>query len=301
MKKLLVAVFCTMLPSLTAHGQQDPLYAQYLNNPFVLNPAYAGQSTVLSASLQYRTQWAQFEGNPVTATLTGHMPVVEKRMGLGLQVIEDRIGDSKNTEVNVAYAYKLNLQNSVLSFGLQAGMIQYTNNPDELNIYDVDDPKFLPYSELQFNTGAGLLLTGNQFMLGLSVPRMLPATVSQDGGSIEVYSQNYYLLGSYLFLLSDKVRFKPSTLLRYTGGNPLSVDLNANFTFLDSYSAGLFTRNFNTYGVALNMRVGNFTFGYVFEVPTNQSVGTRFTSHEIMVGLHLRALKFHDVGAVSDF
>ncbi|MBX2956974.1 MAG: type IX secretion system membrane protein PorP/SprF [Cyclobacteriaceae bacterium] len=73
MKKLLVAVFCTMLPSLTAHGQQDPLYAQYLNNPFVLNPAYAGQSTVLSASLQYRTQWAQFEGNPVTATLTGHM------------------------------------------------------------------------------------------------------------------------------------------------------------------------------------------------------------------------------------
>jgi len=301
MRNLIFTTVCTLITSCYTYAQQDPLYAQYLNNTFLINPAYAGQQNALKASLQYRTQWAQFEGNPVTATLTGHMSVVEKKMGLGFQVIEDRIGESKNTQFNAAYSYKLNLQNAVLSFGLQAGMIQYTNNPDDLKIYDADDPKFLPYSEIQFNTGAGLLLTGDQYMVGFSVPRMLPATVSQDGGSIEVYSQNYYLMGSYLFLLNDKVRFKPSTLLRYTSGNPLSVDLNANFTFLDSYSAGVFTRNFNTYGLLINMRAGNFNFGYVFELPTNQSVGTQFTTHEIMIGIRARLLRFHDLSSISDF
>jgi hypothetical protein len=34
---LLVTAFCS-----PAMAQQDPLYAQYINNPILLNPAYAG-------------------------------------------------------------------------------------------------------------------------------------------------------------------------------------------------------------------------------------------------------------------
>jgi len=38
------------------HAQQDPLYAQYLNNPIVLNPAYAGSNQM------WQTQKYLFEG-----------------------------------------------------------------------------------------------------------------------------------------------------------------------------------------------------------------------------------------------
>jgi hypothetical protein len=41
--------------------------------------------------------------------------------------------------------------------------------------------------------------------------------------------------------------------------------------------------------------------GYVFELPTNQSVGSSFVSHEVTVGFRIKALRFHDIGMIMDF
>ena len=292
MKKIFTLVFVCV--SAWAHAQQDPIYAQYLNNPYIINPAYAGSNNMGNAMLQYRTQWAGFAGNPVTANFNAHMSVFQNKMGLGMQVIQDKVGENKNTEFNLSYAYKIELQSATLSFGLQAGFINYTNILDDLNIQNPNDPAFFPYSETNFNTGAGAMLLSDRYALGISVPRLLPATVSQGGQSVDVYNQNYYLFGSYLFLISEKIRFKPATLMKVSAASPLSVDLNANFSYLDQYTAGVFTRNFNTYGLLLNMAFGNFKFGYVFELPTNNSVGLNFTTHEIMLGIRFKVLTFHD-------
>jgi len=299
-KSLLSLTLCVFSFSLVT-AQQDPIYAQYLNNPYILNPAYAGNNNMLNAQLQYRTQWAGYAGNPVTVNFNAHSSVAQNKMGLGLQVIQDQIGENKNTELSMAYAYKINLENSTLSFGLQAGFINFTNQNDQLNIRNLDDPLFFPYSETNFNTGAGMMLISDRYIVGASVPRLLPATVSQGGETIQLYSQNYYLFGSYMFMLSEKIRFKPSTLLKATAGNPLSVDLNANFSYIDKYSAGIFTRNLNTYGLLVNMSAGNFRFGYVFELPTQSSVGLNYSSHEILLGIKFKALPFHDPFAIRTY
>jgi type IX secretion system PorP/SprF family membrane protein len=276
------------------YSQLDPIYAQYLNNPYILNPAYAGSSNMLNAQLQYRLQWAGFAGNPETANFNIHSSFFQNRMGLGLQVIQDKIGENKNTEFNLAYAYKIDLNETTLSFGLQAGFINYTNDVSELNIQNPGDPAFFNYSEMQFNTGAGVMLISDRFIIGLSAPRLLPATVSMGGESVDVYSQNYYLFGSYMFMISEKIRFKPATLLRASSGVPLSFDVSANFTYLDNFSAGIFTRNLNTYGLLIGAAFNNVRFGYTLELPTNQSVGLNFTSHEVMAGIKLKAFSFHD-------
>ncbi len=52
---LLLILFC-FTQKLSA--QQDPIYAQYLNNPLTINPAYAGINNQFSARVQARTQWA---------------------------------------------------------------------------------------------------------------------------------------------------------------------------------------------------------------------------------------------------
>jgi hypothetical protein len=49
------------------------------------------------------------------------------------------------------------------------------------------------------------------------------------------------------------------------------------------------------------MKINELRFGYVFEMPTNSSVGTRFTSHEITLGLNLGVFNFHDLTQISDF
>src|SRR3954467_2094592 len=117
-------------------GQQDPIYAQYLNNPMIINPAYAGSNNMFNAGIQYRTQWAGLEGNPTTVNFNSHMSVYQNRVGLGLMVIQDKIGDTKNTEFSTAYAYRIPLNDATLSFGMQAGFIRYTNDASALTIRD---------------------------------------------------------------------------------------------------------------------------------------------------------------------
>lgn len=278
---VLYFTFCILHSSL---AQQDPIYASYMMNPLAINPAYAGSNNMLNASLQYRTQWAGLDANPTTINFSSHMAAYHNKVGVGLMVIQDKLGENKNTEFQGLFSYKIQLDNSWLSFGMQTGFIRYETDPSMLTIRDPGDPAFYQLTETKFNTGVGLLLKSDNYMVGISVPRLLPATVSQGGQSIELYKQAYYLFGSYAWLFNENVRFKPSVLMRYTQGSPMSYDINASFTFKEKYTGGLFTRNFNTYGVLAQVVVDKFRLGYVFELPTGSS-NLNFTTHEITLGL----------------
>ena len=114
MKQLLLLVFVGL--SFSGMAQQDPLYAQYLNNPMLINPAYAGLNNNLNASLSYRSQWGGFEGNPVTVNINSHMSLVDNKVGVGFLLVQDKIGNVKNTEFQAAFSYKLKLADKTFSF-----------------------------------------------------------------------------------------------------------------------------------------------------------------------------------------
>jgi type IX secretion system PorP/SprF family membrane protein len=286
------------------NAQQDPLYAQYINNPFVLNPAYAGFTNNLNTSISYRQQWAGFEGSPTTVNANGHISLLENRMGAGLMFVSDKIGNSSTTEVVGSYSYRIKLDNTkTLSFGLQAGMANYQIDNSQVNPFDKNDPLFQgTISETKPSFGAGLILSTDRYFLGLSVPRMLKASLAADGINAAVYTQHYYAMGSYLFFLSERVRLKPSMLLKLVSGAPASVDLNASFIIHENYQVGLLTRNLTTYGFLGQIMIkDSFRFGYVFEVPTGSSVGSNFVTHEVTLGIRLNALPFHSNNSVLSF
>ncbi len=288
---LLVATILGAVIQATA--QQDPIYAQYLNNPLTINPAYAGSNNMFNASLQYRTQWAGIDANPVTVNFSSHMSVYRNKVGVGVMVVEDKLGDTNNTEFNTMYSYKIQINDSYLSFGLQTGFIRYKTDPSLLTIRDPGDPAFSQLTETTFNTGAGVILKNDRYMIGFSAPRLLPATVSQGGQQIELYKQHYYLFGSYIMFLSEDIRFKPSVLLRGTQ-NSYSVDLNASFNIREFYTAGIFTRNFATYGVLVQAMLSKVRLGYVFELPGGSASTLNFASHELMVGVSMGVLSQHE-------
>jgi type IX secretion system PorP/SprF family membrane protein len=275
-------------------SQQDPIYAQYINNAFAINPAFAGSNNMFNATIQYRTQWAGLDANPTTMNFNSHMSVNNNKVGVGIQVVQDKIGENTNTEFNAVYAYKLKLNDATLSFGLQAGLARYANDLSRLNIFDQGDLAFLPFTETKFNFGAGAFLKSDRYVIGLSVPRLVPASVSQGGQAIQLASQNFYLFGSHVFLLSEKIHLKPSMLLRTTKNTPVSIDLNASATFKELYIAGIFTRNFQTYGLLLQMLYKNWRLGYVIELPGSSTSSLNFVSHEITLGLSMGVFTYHD-------
>jgi type IX secretion system PorP/SprF family membrane protein len=285
---MLVPIFC--------QAQQDPIYSQYLLNPFVLNPAYAGLNNNLNAMVGYRVQWAGFEGQPNTFNGSVHSSFRENKIGAGLLFINDKIGNITNTEVNAAVAYKINLKESVFSFALQAGFQNYSTDNSELNIYDPSDYAFLGGERgSRINFGVGAIIKSERYVVGLSVPRLLPTTFKNGGQEFQLYDQHYYLMGSYIYFLNENIRLKPSILFRGVSGAPASVDLAFNINLNQVHTAGIFTRNLKTYGLLFQTLLKEkYRFGYVFEVPTNQSVGVKFTTHEITVGVMLSAFSFHE-------
>jgi type IX secretion system PorP/SprF family membrane protein len=299
MKPLLILL---LLFASVAHAQQDPLYAQYLFNPLVINPAYAGLNNNMSIAAGYRTQWTGLDGHPQTLNASAHTSLVNNRVGAGIIFSNDQIGNITNSETNISAAYKLNFKESTFSFGMQAGIQNYRTDYSGLSILDPDDNAFVGGERgSRVNIGAGAILKSEKFFIGLSVPRLLPSTFRNGGQEFDLYNQHYYLMGAYVHYLNEHIRLKPSVLFRGVKSAPASVDLAMNLNINAIHTAGVFTRNFNTYGFLVQTLVKEqFRFGYVFELPTAQSVGSRFTSHEITLGIMFSAFDFQS-RSVSNF
>lgn len=295
MRTILLFILC--LASFPALAQQDPLYSQYLLNPLTLNPAYAGLNNNLNAMASYRTQWVGIEGHPETLSASVHSSLVDNKVGAGLLLIADRIGNVKTTEAMASFAYKLPLNDeTTFSFGMQAGIQNFRTDYSELNIQDRTDVAFLGGERgTRFNLGAGAILKSEKYLIGLSVPRLIPTKFENGGQEFQLYNQHFYLMGAYVHYLNEHIRLKPTVLLRGVKGAPVSVDLGFNINLNAIHTAGIFTRSFNTYGLLLQTLVKDkLRFGYVFEMPTNNSVGTSFSTHELTVGVMLSAFSFHE-------
>jgi type IX secretion system PorP/SprF family membrane protein len=302
--KILITFFFLFAALVESMAQQDPLYSQYINNPFVLNPAYAGLTDNLNLSLSYRNQWGGYEGSPKTLNANGQVSLFDNKMGLGLMVVSDQIGSNNTNEVMAAYSYRVKLnRNKLFSFGLQAGITNFQIDNSKLNAYDNTDPLFQGNaSETKPTIGLGMILKSDKFFVGVSVPRMLRANVNVGGEQASLYTQHFYAMGSYLIFLSERIRFKPAALFKMVSAAPASVDLNASLIIHEKYQAGLLTRNFNSYGIFLQALIKDrLQFGYVFEMPTGSSVGTNFTTHEITLGFRMNLFSFHNNSSVLSF
>jgi type IX secretion system PorP/SprF family membrane protein len=285
-----------------AFAQQDPLYAQYINNPLLINPAFAGSNKSWVTNIGYRRQWAGFDGSPTTLNFTSDIALVNNKVGAGLVVMQDRIGDSQNTEVSANYSYRIEKDDKSFLFGLSTGVMRFQMDPGRLNLQQAGDPAFAFVNETQFNTGAGAMLKTSRCIVGFSVPRLLPARITETGGQeIAVYNRHFYLFAGYVMPLSERLQFKPTTLLKGTVGAPVSIDLNATLVVDRIYTVGVLTRNFNTYGLLVQAWLKEFRLGYVFEVPANRSVGQRFTSHDIALTYSLPFMAHHDRSRFTNF
>lgn len=274
-------------------AQLDPLYAQYFNTPVLINPAFTGMHNRWVSSAGYRGQWTGLEGAPNTMNFNSHISLRNNTLGAGFMVISDRIGENRNKEFNALMSYRIELNHGVLSFGMQVGAMQFTTSGAGIVLRDPNDPKFATFNETKFNTGAGLLYKTENYMLGVSVPRLLNNDIIIGATTIQVYDRHYYVIGSYMYPISARLKLVPTVLLKATQGNPVSADLNINVAIDDAYSAGICTRNFNSVGLTCSLRLKNYRFAYVFEVP-GANPGAAFTTHEVTLAMGLPIFNYHE-------
>ena len=160
MKKL-ITILIVLLSLTDLQAQQDPHFTHYMFNTLAVNPAYAGSRDAMTVTLLYRNQWLGFDGAPVTQTLTAHSPVFKDKVGLGLSVMNDRIGPTSNISLFGDFSYMIPVGQSrkaKLAFGLKGGLNFMKIGLDEIGIRDGLDPNFYSTvaSKLLPNFGFGV-------------------------------------------------------------------------------------------------------------------------------------------------
>jgi len=289
MKKLIII---TLLLSAFAglKAQQEAQFSHYSFNTQAINPAYAGSRDALTVTGLHRSQWVGFEGAPITQTLTAHAPILNDKLGLGLSVLNDKIGPTNNTSLFADFAYRLPVsEKGVLAFGLKAGINIAKAGLSDLTTTQGGDQNFSTdiSSGLAPNFGAGLYYHTDTWYAGISVPRILENTLGTDsrGGNIIEEQRHYWFIAGTVFPLSESIKLKPTTFLQVTEGAPIVLDLTGMFIFHEKLELGGLFRTGDAVGVLAGYNVNpQFRIGYSFDYSyTNTTFRYNGGSHEIML------------------
>ena len=230
MKRYFYLTIILLIP-VCLSGQIKPVSDQYILNPLTINPAYAGNREALNVAAFYRQQWVGITGAPETMTFAMDAPLSGAKLGLGLVIINDKIGVTKETSFNSNYSFKVNIKEGMLSFGLGAGLITTNTAWSELVAVDPGDEDFMVDSKIFAvpDFSFGLYYSYHNYFAGFSIPKLLSYNFQSDKNKYSIKSdpKNYYYLFNtgYLFDISQKVRFFPSTLVSFSPGEKIIFDV----------------------------------------------------------------------------
>lgn len=287
-KTLLLISICFITDAI---AQQDPHYTQYMFNTMSVNPAYVGSKGHAVINALGRTQWVGFDGAPDTQTLSFDTPIGRKRLGLGINLVNDKLGPSHEMYIdgNISYAIETGYDGK-LALGLKLGgrvlNVDWSiGNPNA----DGDDPVFAQNIVNKFlpTIGAGIYYYTSNGYIGLSVPNFLRQEHYDDNlnrGEIAVESLHYFLIAGYVFELNDNIKFKPAALMKMVFGAPLSLDVSANFLFNGKFRAGASWRWDDSVSALLGFQVNDYLqIGYAYDLTTSNYNVANSGTHEVLL------------------
>ncbi|WP_281235342.1 PorP/SprF family type IX secretion system membrane protein [Flavobacterium gelatinilyticum] len=286
MKKLgLLFMFFTIVCS----AQQDAQFTQYMYNTIEINPAYAGSRGVMSVFGLYRTQWVGLDGAPKTSTFSLNTPLNNSNLGLGVSLVNDKIGPTNENTLSADLSYSIPTSESFkLSFGIKATANLFNLDVNKLSYENPDDPMFQSIkNKFTPNIGAGVYWHSDRAYLGLSVPNFIE-TNRYDDNDTAIFKEkiNYYFMAGYVFNLDrlEYVKFKPALLTKMVEGAPLQVDVSGNFMFNDKFVLGLAYRWSASVSAMAGFQVSKGMYiGYGYDHETTRLRRYNSGSHEIFL------------------
>ncbi|OXA89012.1 PorP/SprF family type IX secretion system membrane protein [Flavobacterium hercynium] len=286
MKKLLL--IC-MLFSIVCEAQQDSQFTQYMYNTIEINPAYAGSRGALSVFGLYRTQWVGLDGAPETSTFSVNTPLRNSNLGLGVSLVNDKIGPTNENTLSADVSYSVPTSESFkLSFGLKATANIFNLDASKLNFENQENNQFQDLNnKFTPNIGAGVYWHSDRSYIGLSVPNFIETNRYNDNDTaIRKEKINYYLMGGYVFNLDrlEYIKFKPAVLAKMVEGAPLQVDLSGNFMFNDKFVIGAAYRWSASVSALAGFQITkNMYIGYGYDHETSNLRRYNSGSHEIFL------------------
>lgn len=253
MKRFFFTLSLLLLFGWQAEAQQEPLFAQYNNNSYLINPAVAGSRGIHSLQLFHRWQWVAFPGAPQTFGIN-YQGLIGQSHGIGGLIFSDITGPSRRFGMKGSYAFHLPVGDDMrLSMGLAGRIVRQRVNTSEITFVDDNDNAINSGSEAVTTGDAefGLYFYARNFFVGASAPNLIQSKLDFAGSNatgrdpIGYNYRHYFVTAGYKFFFDDKeMSLEPSIMLRYTQGPRPQIDGGVKATFLgDQLGFGVFYRS----------------------------------------------------------
>lgn len=288
MKKLIIILTAFLIGN-AVFSQQDAMYTHYSFNTLAVNPGYAGSRDVITVTGLHRSQWVGFDGAPITQTLTLHSPIFTEAIGIGLSLVNDKIGPIKQTSFYADLSYRISLtKRTKLAFGLKGGGNLLQGDLASLETTTANDQAFINVqNRFMPNAGVGVYLSNEKWYMGVSAPKLLEngLTATNTAGGLNKESRHYFFIAGFVTKLSNSIKLKPTTFVKATEAAPLEADITAMFIFQDKLELGIMGRTGDAVGALIGFNfTPQFRAGYSFDWSFENTTGLyNAGSHEIML------------------
>jgi len=299
MKKLSFLIL-TFIFSGSLYSQQLPQLTQFMDNNYVLNPAFAGMDDYYQVRTSIRNQWTGIADAPSTTILSIYGQQ-EDNVGLGGVIFNDQFGPTSRTGGAISYAYHLSLNEKIkLSLALSGGFTQYKIDKNGWNVANPNDPltqgdvivETVPDATFGFN------FYSNDWYLGLAIPQLLTSNLnllddnlanalsSEQSGNL---SRHIYAMGAYKFKANQKWNVEPSFLVKSVSPTPAQLDFALRAIFDKKIWFGGNYRSTGDIGALFGYSINDrYIIGYSYDILNSELADYSSGSHEFMIGIKLK-------------
>lgn len=266
-------------------------------NSLVFNPAIAGSKEQISSNFQYRNHTI---GNGQLSEIKSfgiHAPFKHQRIGLGLQLYQEKYTIQNRLSATVSFAYKINFKKGTFSFGLNAGLLQSSFRFSDLVVLPAEKANLVDLNVLTPDIGSGIYYQTKNYYVGISALHLLPSNWNKSNykSEYEAVKRHYYLVYGHKIGISEKLVFLPTLLFKYVDSNRFLVDISMHLKFADLVWTGISIRTNNLYSVQAGVKLSDLLslqrqsikIGYAYDWSDNPVSLASGTSHEIMLILDL--------------
>jgi len=262
-----------LLFSLGASAQQTPEYTFWRQNMSLINPAYVGSTEKTEINvISYKDQFNGVHDGPQTQSLAAQGSFNDK-VGIGLEVVSDRVFIQKETNVFANFSYKLSFgEGKDLFLGLKAGGSFFSVDFNRLQTQDGINQGQV--SKFNPNFGLGAYYKAEKYFVSLSAPRILQAERYEEinGGAAQEAADATLVMfgGGYYYDLNENIQLIPALMTRYIDGAPFGVDVNVSARFYKKFELGGSYRLNDSMSVLASFEVGKMLdLGFAYDFATS--------------------------------
>ncbi|SEK40769.1 type IX secretion system membrane protein, PorP/SprF family [Maribacter orientalis] len=271
-------------------SQQEGVVTNYMYHMNAFNPAYVGVDGETVITSTFRQQWTGIEDAP-SAQLVSFGTTLGNNLGMGVSILNRQTFVEKQTFTAIDFSYRLKISEKAdLYMGLKAGGNFYSVNTEGLMTYNqMADPNISSISNFNPNIGIGALLKVDKWHFSLAAPRMLSTDRADNEDGLVTLAKarpHMYAVVGYDFLLNqlNKISLKPSALLRYVNGAPVSLDINTMLSFDNDFEIGATYRTDSAFAGLINFSIKKrLLLGYAYEVSTRKQLADIGNTNELLL------------------